>query len=386
MVKGFREFTARCSLALCLGVLALFPSSVSAVDNPDAAEKQLTQLSLEQLGDIQVTSVNKAPEEVWKTPAAIYVITQEAIQRSGATTIPEALRLAPGVEVARINADTWSIGIRGFGTRLSRSVLVLIDGRSVYSPLLAGVYWEVQDTLIEDVDRIEVIRGPGGTIWGPNAVNGVINIITKNSKETPGGLVSGGGGNVQQGLGEARYGGAHGKDFTYRVYGKAFAWAPEYHPDGHDYDSWQGGQAGFRMDWTHKVRDNFTVEGSLYNQDFGESVPITTYNPPRQLYPGRHRQPLGREHPVALGTNPGREERLPAGCLLCSRQSPRTQFRRSARYLRHRLSAAAAIHSPGALMGRKHRHQPRLQPAGDHRFVLPSAGEDGPALYRLHSR
>ncbi|MFZ0704772.1 MAG: TonB-dependent receptor [Candidatus Korobacteraceae bacterium] len=237
-------------------------------------------MSLEQLGNIQVTSVNKAPEEVWKTPAAIYVITQEMIQRSGATNIPEALRLAPGVEVARINADTWSIGIRGFGTRLSRSVLVLIDGRSVYSPLLAGVYWEVQDMLIEDVDRIEVIRGPGGTIWGPNAVNGVINIITKSSKETQGGLVSGGGGNVQQGLGEARYGGAHGKDFTYRVWGKAFAWAPEYHADGHNYDAWQGGDAGFRMDWTRNTRDNFTLEGTFYNQSFGESVSITNYEPP----------------------------------------------------------------------------------------------------------
>ncbi len=281
MAKGFREFSSRRTLALLLGALALFSSHVAAIDNPDAAEKQLTQLSLEQLGNIQVTSVNKAPEEVWKTPAAIYVITQNDIQRSGATNIPEALRLAPGVEVARINADTWSIGIRGFGTRLSRSVLVLIDGRSVYSPLLAGVYWEVQDTLIEDVDRIEVIRGPGGTIWGPNAVNGVINIITKDSKETQGGLLSGGGGNVQQGLGEARYGGAHGKDFTYRVYGKAFAWAHEYHPDGHNYDSWQAGQAGFRMDWTRNVRDHFTLEGSLYNQDFGESVSITDYEPPQ---------------------------------------------------------------------------------------------------------
>ncbi len=280
MAKGFREFTGRCSLALLFGVFAFFSSNLRAVDNPDAAEKQLTQMSLEQLGNIQVTSVNKAPEEVWKTPAAIYVITQEMIQRSGATNIPEALRLAPGVEVARINADTWSIGIRGFGTRLSRSVLVLIDGRSVYSPLLAGVYWEVQDMLIEDVDRIEVIRGPGGTIWGPNAVNGVINIITKSSKETQGGLVSGGGGNVQQGLGEARYGGAHGKDFTYRVWGKAFAWAPEYHADGHNYDAWQGGDAGFRMDWTRNTRDNFTLEGTFYNQAFGESVSITNYEPP----------------------------------------------------------------------------------------------------------
>jgi iron complex outermembrane recepter protein len=282
MAKAFREVSARYVLALLLGVVAVVPSTLAAVDNPDssASEKQLTQLSLEQLGDIQVTSVTKEPEEVWKTPAAIYVITQEAIQRSGATNIPEALRLAPGVEVARINSDTWSIGIRGFGSRLSRSVLVLIDGRSVYSPLLAGVYWEVQDTLIEDIDRIEVIRGPGGTIWGPNAVNGVINIITKSSKETQGGLLSGGGGNVQQGFGEGRYGGAHGKDFTYRVYGKAYGWAPQYHPDGQNYDSWQGGQAGFRMDWTHNVRDNYTFQGDFYNQDFGESNSVTTYNPP----------------------------------------------------------------------------------------------------------
>ena len=281
MAKGFRGLSRCCTLGLLLGALALFSPHLAADshDNPDAAEKQLTHLSLAELGDIQVTSVTKAPEEVWKTPAAIYVITQEEIQRSGATNLPEALRLAPGVEVARINSDTWSIGIRGFGSRLSRSVLVLIDGRSVYTPLLAGVYWEVQDTLMEDIDRIEVIRGPGGTIWGPNAVNGVINIITKNSKDTQGGLVSGGGGNVQQGFGEARYGGARGKNFTYRAFGKAFSWNPQYHPDGHNYDSWQAGHAGFRMDWTHTVRDNFTLQGDFYNQAFGESVSITTYNP-----------------------------------------------------------------------------------------------------------
>ena len=129
---------------------------------------------------MEVTTATKEPEQVWKTSAAIYVITQEDIQRSGATTIPDVLRLAPGVEVARIDSNKWSIGIRGFGSRLSRNVLVLIDGRTVYTTLLAGTYWEVQNLLLEDVDRIEVVRGPGGTIWGPNAVNGVINIITEN--------------------------------------------------------------------------------------------------------------------------------------------------------------------------------------------------------------
>src|SRR5205807_9728364 len=142
------------------------------------------------LGNIEVTTASKEPVKVLRTPAAIYVITQEDIRRSGATSIPEALRLAPGVTVARIDSSKWSIGIRGFGSRLSRSVLVVIDGRNVYSPLTAGVYWEVQDYVMEDIDHIEVIRGPGGTIWGPNAVNGVINIITKSSKDTQGGLVS----------------------------------------------------------------------------------------------------------------------------------------------------------------------------------------------------
>src|SRR5581483_11550586 len=156
----------------------------------------------------------------FQTPAAIYVITGDDIRRSGATTIPDALRLAPGVEVAQIDANKWSIGIRGFGTRLSRSVLVLIDGRTVYTPLFAGTYWEVQDVLLEDIDRIEVIRGPGGTIWGPNAVNGVINIITKSTKDTQGTYASAGGGNVEQGFAGFRYGGSNGKGLSYRVYGK----------------------------------------------------------------------------------------------------------------------------------------------------------------------
>ncbi len=274
-------------IGLCfvvLLVLSILASRCAADDQQGSGNDQsLKSLSLEQLGNIQVTTVTKEPEVVWKTPAAIFVITQEDILRSGATNIPEALRLAPGVEVARISADEWSIGIRGFGSRLSRAVLVLIDGRIVYSPFTAGVYWEVQDTLMEDIDRIEVIRGPGGTIWGPNAVNGVINIITKSTKDTQGGLVSGGTGNVEQGFGEARYGGSNGKDFTYRVYGKGFAVTPEFHSDGINYDSWQGGQAGFRMDWSKNNRDIYTLQGDLYDQAAGESVQASTYNPPAEF-------------------------------------------------------------------------------------------------------
>lgn len=172
-------------------------------------------LSLEELSQIEVTTVSKGPERAIRSAAAIYVITGDDIHRSGATTIPEVLRLAPGVEVARIETGKYSIGVRGFGSRFSRSLLVLIDGRTVYTTVFAGTFWEVQDTLIDDIDRIEVIRGPGGTIWGPNAVNGVIiNIITKNSKETQGTRMSAIGGNEEQGFVKFRYGGGNGRNVS----------------------------------------------------------------------------------------------------------------------------------------------------------------------------
>src|SRR5882762_7199378 len=225
------------SLVLLAG---LFPVCwAGANEASETAEGRLTQVSLEQLGEIEVTTASKRPVKVSRTPAAIYVVTQEDIRRSGATSIPEALRLVPGVEVARIDSNTWSLGVRGFGSALSRSVLVLIDGRSVYTPLFAGVYWQVQDTLLEDVERIEVIRGPGGTIWGANAVNGIINIITKNAKDTRGTMVSTGGGNLDQGFVNARYGAGNGKNFDYRIYGKAFTRGPEFHPDHRQFDDWR---------------------------------------------------------------------------------------------------------------------------------------------------
>jgi iron complex outermembrane recepter protein len=239
----------------------------------------LTDLTLEQLGNVEVTTVSRVPEQVWRTPAAIYVITHDDIQRSGATNIPDALRLAPGVEVARIDSSKWSIGIRGFGSRLSRDVLVLIDGRTVYTTLLAGTYWEVQNVLLADVDRIEVIRGPGGTIWGPNAVNGVINIITMSSKDSHGEMVSAGGGNVDQGFLNARYGAGYGK-LDYRVYAMGFDRGPEHHQDGKDFDRWRAAQAGFRADWAKTDRDAFTFQGDIYDEGAGELVTATTYAPP----------------------------------------------------------------------------------------------------------
>src|SRR5579862_6314414 len=256
---------SRCILAgaesimpFVVALILLSPTSFAASAQPDQSENPLKHLSLAELGSVEVTTASKEPVEVWHTPAAIFVITHDDIERSGATTIPEALRLAPGVEVARIDSNKWSIGIRGFGSRLSRSVLVLIDGRTVYTTLFDGTYWEVQDTFMDDIDRIEVIRGPGGTIWGPNAVNGVINVITKNSKDTKGMVANAGGGNYEQGFAGYRYGGGNGDDFSWRAYVKGFTRAPEDHPDGRNFDDWREWQTGFRMDWAEPKHGDFT--------------------------------------------------------------------------------------------------------------------------------
>jgi iron complex outermembrane receptor protein len=243
----------------------------------------LKQLSLEELGNVEVTTTSKEPEQIWKTSAAIYVLTQDDIRRSGAMSIPEVLRLVPGVEVARINSNIWSVGIRGFGSAFSKSVLVLIDGRSVYTPLFAGVDWDVQNVMLEDVERIEVIRGPGGTIWGSNAVNGVINIITKNAKDTHGSYASTSGGNISQNESGVRYGAGHGNNVDYRAYAMGFGRTPEFHSDGANYDAWQLGQAGFRTDSTLTDRDTLTVQGDLYKGNVGQQVAIGSYSPLAQL-------------------------------------------------------------------------------------------------------
>jgi len=265
------------SCALLAGVIASRASST-----PEESGNPLKNLSLQQLGDVEVTTVSKTPEQVWKTPAAIFVITQDDIQRSGVRNLPDALRLAPGVEVAQIDSSKWSVGIRGFGSRLSRDVLVLIDGRTVYTTLLAGTYWEVQNVVLADVDRIEIIRGPGGTIWGPNAVNGVINIITKSSKDTHGEYLNVGGGSVDEGFFNAHYGAGVNDGLNYRLYAMGFERGPEYHPDGQNYDRWRAAQGGFRVDWTESNRDTFTFQGDIYDEGAGESVVATSYTPPYQ--------------------------------------------------------------------------------------------------------
>lgn len=291
---------------LSLGATVRMADGQAAADNAKP-DDTLKQLSLEQLGDVRVTTASKEPEQVWKTAAAIYVITQEDIRRSGATSIPEVLRLAPGLEVSRIDSDHWAIGVRGFGGEFSKSLLVLIDGRSVYSPLFSGVYWEVQDTLLEDVERIEVIRGPGGTIWGANAVNGVINIITKSAKDTHGTLATLSGGTVDQGTGEFRFGGPKGTSFDYRIYGKGFIRGPEFHPDGVNFDDWKTGQLGFRTDWNPSTRDSLTFQGDMYTGLDGERVAISFYALPTTGVPGV--EVVNGPHDVGGGNLLGRWKR-----------------------------------------------------------------------------
>ena len=272
--------TVKKLLIFFLVVVAIACAAAELPAQTADSSDSLKQMTLAQLGNVSVTSVSKEPQKLLRTPAAIYVLTAEDIRRSGATNIPDALRVVPGVEVARIDSDHWSVGIRGFGSEFSKSVLVLIDGRSVYSPLFSGVYWNVQNVMLEDVDRIEVIRGPGGTIWGANAVNGVINIITKSAKHTHGALLSSAGGNLDEGYGAYRYGGGNGRDLDYRVYGMAFGRAAEFHPDHSLFDEWETGQGGFRTDWQNGTRDTFTLQGDMYKGYDGERVEMSLYSPP----------------------------------------------------------------------------------------------------------
>jgi iron complex outermembrane receptor protein len=269
-------------LVMSAAVASRADGALGDAQKDQSGSVSLKQLSLEQLGDVEVTTVSKDPQQVMKTPAAIFVITQEDIRRSGATSIPEALRLAPGVEVARIDGDHWSVAIRGLAGQFSKDLLVLIDGRSIYTPLFAGVYWDVQDVVLEDVERIEVIRGPGGTIWGANAVNGVINIITKSAENTHGALVTLGGGNVDQGTATIRYGGTAGKDFNYRVYATGSIRGTEFHPDGDEFDHWRMGQTGFRTDWKSGEKDSFTVQGDIYSAGSGEISYLPSFAPPAE--------------------------------------------------------------------------------------------------------
>src|SRR5256886_758957 len=224
-------------LAVCLTTTTEAQTSRSVPD--------VTAMSMEDLMNMQVTSVSKRTQKVADAAAAIFVITQEDIRRSGATSIPEALRMVPGLQVARIDENKWAIGSRGFNGRFDNKLLVLIDGRSVYTPLFSGVYWNVQDVMLEDVDRIEVIRGPGATLWGANAVDGVINIITKPAKATQSGILTAEVGTEERTAEGARYGGKIGNSSYYRIYTKYFDWQPSYDATGkRANDGWDAVRGG----------------------------------------------------------------------------------------------------------------------------------------------
>lgn len=236
---------------------------------PAAAQQKavdLTNQSLEDLMNIQVVSVSKTEQSVARTAAAIFVITQEDIRRSGATNIPDLLRMVPGMDVAQIDSNSWAITARGFNARFSNELFVMVDGRSVYTPSFGGVYWDTLDVPLDDIERIEVIRGPGGSIWGTNAVNGVINIITKKASDTKGVLVTGGGGNVDQGFGTVQYGGSVGKNTDFRAFTKYFDQGHLPAVGGGDGgDGWSSLRGGFRTDTTISSKDSLSFQGDLYS-------------------------------------------------------------------------------------------------------------------------
>jgi iron complex outermembrane receptor protein len=252
---------ARLTAAILLGLLVPLASWADELSTGD-----LKTLSVDDLMNVQVTSVSRHPQKLLDTASAIQVITQEDIRRSGATSIPEALRLADNLQVAQENSHDWAISARGFNTALANKLLVMIDGRTVYTPLYSGVFWDVQDYLLEDIDRIEVISGPGGTLWGANAVNGVINIITKSAAETQGVYTEAGGGSQPQGFGAARYGDSLGNNAQFRVYGKFFSRGDEVLSNGSpETDAWRQGRAGFRIDSSLSSMDRFTLQGDIYD-------------------------------------------------------------------------------------------------------------------------
>jgi iron complex outermembrane recepter protein len=261
-----RGWRAACAVALV--------AMVGCCSLPAWSQQETTDLSarsLEDLMNIEVTSVSKTKETLSHTAAAVFVISPEDITRSGATNIPDLLRMVPGVDVAQINANTWAVSVRGFNARFSNELLVMVDGRPVYTETFGGVFWDVLDLPMEDIERIEVIRGPGGSIWGANAVNGVINIITKKASETLGGLVVTGGGNTDQGFGTTQYGGRAGEQTDYRVYTKYSNQDHFPSPAGQDGgDGWHLLQGGFRTDSVVSSKDTLTFQGDIYTGREGQ--------------------------------------------------------------------------------------------------------------------
>ena len=280
------------TLSLALPLLAQSP--LLRADDP---LDDYLSLDLQDLLSLEVTSVARKKQRLTDSAAAIFVITNEDIRRSGVTSIPEVLRLAPGIQVARIDSNKWAISSRGFNGQFANKLLVLIDGRSVYTPTYAGVYWEVQDVLLEDIDRIEVVRGPGATIWGANAVNGVINIITRSAEKSQGTLVSIGAGDEEKTVAVLRRGFAFGDGGFGRVYAKFNQRDSSYSPDlgGEAGDDWEKVQAGFRMDLALSSRDSLILQGDYYRADENQTLRQFILDP---LDPAN--QPPDPQHPYVI--------------------------------------------------------------------------------------
>jgi iron complex outermembrane recepter protein len=244
---------------------------LSIPTRPQSKPEELLKLSIDDLMNIQVTSVSKKEQKLFTVAAAIFVITQEDIRRSGATNIPDLLRMVPGLDVGQINGSTWAISARGFNAQFSNKLLVMIDRRIVYTPNFAGVFWDTLDLPLENIDRIEVIRGPGGSVWGANAVNGVISIFTKKAGDTSGAMVESGGGTIEQGFGTAQYGGKLGKETDFRVFTKYFNRGHLLDLTGQNgADGWHTLRGGFRTDSTLSSKDTLMLEGTLYTAREGE--------------------------------------------------------------------------------------------------------------------
>jgi iron complex outermembrane receptor protein len=256
--------------------------SMASLGWAQQSKPDLSDISLDTLANTEITSVSRKGEKLSQAAAAVFVITQEDIRRSGLASIPELLRMVPGVTVAQIDANKWAITARGFDERFADKMLVLMDGRTVFDPLSSGVYWDVQDTIVEDIERIEVIRGPGATLWGANAVNGVVNIITKKTKDTQGGMVTGGGSSQDGESGAVRYGGTlHDRGF-YRIFTKYSNQGAFTDSVGRQAaDEWHLLHGGFRTDWLLSGHDDLTVQGDLYKGNAGQSVPgVLSLSPP----------------------------------------------------------------------------------------------------------
>ncbi len=265
--------TARRLAVLPISLLALTATTLAG-----AATADLTDMSLEALMNLEITSVSKKPQKKSEAAAAVFVITGEDIQRWGITNIPDALRRIPGLQVARIDANKWAVSARGFNGRFANKLLVLIDGRTVYTPLFTGVYWDANIAMLEDIARIEVIRGPGGTLWGANAVNGVINIITKTAADTQGTLVSASTGNELDHLLNVRHGGVDRSGAHYRVYAMSRADDTGYSTTA-AHDDARITQTGFRRDWKNGNTDSHTLQGDAYQGTGGQELLIAPAAP-----------------------------------------------------------------------------------------------------------